>query len=396
MADLFAKVSCTYCEEEITGIRVQCCVCQDFDICLQCFSTGAEIGTHKNDHAYKFVEHWSVSIFGGRGNWTGGEELQLLDSVELYGFGNWELVSQHVETRSPEEVRDEYISRYLDGNIGKATWAESRDRQPMLIDHVPEDNGPLSPLVISRLPPLDATPEEAQLLGYKPHRDDYEREYDMSAEQLVSSLQLDTAEDTDVEVALKLSMVDMYTRRLRERAKRKRIVRDYQLVAKFFSNQRKESNKRPLSKEQREFRENMKVFSQFLTSSEHEQLINNIEREKELRHRLSELMRYRSLGLTTQEEVIHQEQHMAYQKQQQLKQSKSARVKRNKYVNRNRLYQFAFHLGQQWLSNISSGVPVKKRKKRRKPKFIRKKLHVASTRRARQQQLQQLQHLELG
>jgi transcriptional adapter 2-beta len=269
------------------------------------------------------VEHWSVSIFGGRGNWTGGEELQLLDSVELYGFGNWELVSQHVETRSPEEVRDEYISRYLDGNIGKATWAESRDRQPMLIDHVPEDNGPLSPLVISRLPPLDATPEEAQLLGYKPHRDDYEREYDMSAEQLVSSLQLDTAEDTDVEVALKLSMVDMYTRRLRERAKRKRIVRDYQLVAKFFSNQRKESNKRPLSKEQREFRENMKVFSQFLTSSEHEQLINNIEREKELRHRLSELMRYRSLGLTTQEEVIHQEQHMAYQKQQQLKQSKS-------------------------------------------------------------------------
>jgi transcriptional adapter 2-beta len=163
-------------------------------------------------------------------------------------------------------VRDEYISRYLDGNIGKATWAESRDRQPMLIDHVPEDNGPLSPLVISRLPPLDATPEEAQLLGYKPHRDDYEREYDMSAEQLVSSLQLDTAEDTDVEVALKLSMVDMYTRRLRERAKRKRIVRDYQLVAKFFSNQRKESNKRPLSKEQRFFgvRSLYNAFSNFV------------------------------------------------------------------------------------------------------------------------------------
>lgn len=70
----------------------------------------------------------------------------------------------------------------------------------------------------------------------------------------------------------------------------------------------------------------MKVFSQFLTSSEHEQLINNLEREKELRHRLSELYRYRSLGLTTQEEVIHQEQHMAYQKQQQMKQSKSVSI----------------------------------------------------------------------
>lgn len=73
----------------------------------------------------------------------------------------------------------------------------------------------------------------------------------MTSEQLVSSLQLDTAEDTDVEIALKLSIVDMYTRRLRERAKRKRLVRDYQLVAKFFANQRKESNNRPLSKDQK-------------------------------------------------------------------------------------------------------------------------------------------------
>lgn len=73
----------------------------------------------------------------------------------------------------------------------------------------------------------------------------------MEAEQLVSSLQLDPEEDTEMEVALKLAMIDMYTRRLRERARRKRIVRDYQLVAKYFANVRKDPNKRPLSKEQR-------------------------------------------------------------------------------------------------------------------------------------------------
>lgn len=70
----------------------------------------------------------------------------------------------------------------------------------------------------------------------------------MEAEEVVSSLQLNTAEDTDLEVALKLAHVDMYIRRLRERVKRKRLVRDYQLVAKFF---RKDSAKRPLSKEQK-------------------------------------------------------------------------------------------------------------------------------------------------
>lgn len=67
----------------------------------------------------------------------------------------------------------------------------------------------------------------------------------------------------------------------------------------------------------------MKVFSQFLTSGEHDRLAANLEREKELRHRLSELTRYRSLGLTTQDDVTHYEQHMAHQKLQQMKHKKS-------------------------------------------------------------------------
>lgn len=68
----------------------------------------------------------------------------------------------------------------------------------------------------------------------------------------------------------------------------------------------------------------MMVFSQFLTSGEHERLINSIERERELRHRLSELLRYRSLGLTTQEEIIHYEQHAAFERQEELKSSSQA------------------------------------------------------------------------
>ncbi|CAH1163641.1 unnamed protein product, partial [Phaedon cochleariae] len=323
MADLFAKFSCTYCQEEINGVRIQCCVCPDFDICLQCFSVGAEIGPHRNDHSYKFVDHCAVSIFGGRGLWTGKEQLQLLEAVELFGFGNWDLVSQHVGTRTSEEVKEEYIARYLDGNIGKATWAQLANHRPVLVDHIAEDDGPLSPTVTARLPPLDITLEEARLLGYKPHRDDYEREYNMEAEKLVSQLQLDPDEDSEIEKVLKLAMVDMYVRRLRERARRKRIVRDYQLVAKHFANMRKDPLKQPLTKEQRDLREKMRVCSQFLSSGEHERLIASIERERELRHRLSELLKYRSLGLTTQEDIIHYEQHAAYERQQQMRQHKS-------------------------------------------------------------------------
>lgn len=77
----------------------------------------------------------------------------------------------------------------------------------------------------------------------------------------------------------------------------------------------------------RDLKENMRVFSQFLTSGEHERLMASIERERELRHRLSELLRYRSFGLTTQEDVIHYEQHVTYERQQQLGQNKSVSSK---------------------------------------------------------------------
>lgn len=43
----------------------------------------------------------------GKNQWTAREELHLLDAIELYGFGNWEDISKHIETRSPEgSVRD--------------------------------------------------------------------------------------------------------------------------------------------------------------------------------------------------------------------------------------------------------------------------------------------------
>lgn len=72
------------------------------------------------------------------------------------------------------EVKDEYISRYLEGNIGKATIAEVENNRPVIKEDVAEDTGPLAPSVIARLPPLDASPQEAKLLNYMFLRDDYE------------------------------------------------------------------------------------------------------------------------------------------------------------------------------------------------------------------------------
>ncbi|XP_011153545.1 transcriptional adapter 2B [Harpegnathos saltator] len=317
MADLYAKYNCTYCQEDIAGLRVKCIECPEFDLCLQCFSSGAEIGQHKNNHAYQFMDSGTISIFNGRGNWTAKEQLRLLDAIEQFGFGNWEDISKHIETRTPEEAKEEYIARYLNGNIGKHTWPPTESYVPNLTDQTKSDHGPLSPDLTSRLPPLDITPDEAAQLGYMPQRDDFERDYNHEAESLVSSLFLNPAEDDDLDIALKLAQVDMYTNNLRERARRKRVVRDYQLVSTFFASSRKDKGvKKKRTKEEKEFRDRMRVFAQFYTAQEHEQFLTNLERERELRLRLSELYRYRENGITRHEECAHYEQVVAQTQRQ--------------------------------------------------------------------------------
>ncbi|XP_076749471.1 transcriptional adapter 2B isoform X4 [Xylocopa sonorina] len=258
------------------------------------------------------MDSGTISIFNGRGNWTAREELRLLDAIEQFGFGNWEDISKHIETRTPEEAKEEYIARYLDGNIGKYTWPPTESYKPNLTDQTKSDHGPLSPDLTSRLPPLDITPEEAAELGYMPQRDDFERDYNHEAESLVSSLFLNPAEDDDLDIALKLAQLDMYTNNLRERARRKRVVRDYQLVSAFFASSRKDKTlKKKQTKEEKEFRDRMRVFAQFYTAQEYEQFLTNLERERELRLRLSELYRYREHGITRHEECAHFEQVMA-------------------------------------------------------------------------------------
>ncbi|CAG4953729.1 unnamed protein product [Parnassius apollo] len=314
MADLYAKYNCTYCQEEINGVRVRCAECIDFDICLQCFSLGAEIGPHKNDHSYQFMDSGAFGIFLGRTSWSANEEVRLLDAIEQFGFGNWEDIAKHIESRSPEEAKDEYIARYLEGSIGRATWGNVESTSRPSLHCADRDEGPLGPSAVSRLPPLAVTADEALQLGYMSNRDDFEREHDHEAEQLISTLSLNP-EDDELDVALKLSQVDIYTRRLRERTRRKRLVRDYQLVSVFFNNQRnKQRTLGKLAKEKKEFTERLRWTAQFYGRTEQGGVVAGLWRERELRVRPAELHRYRLAGVTRLEECAHYEQHAAHRK----------------------------------------------------------------------------------
>lgn len=78
------------------------------------------------------------------------------------------------------------MKRYVHGSVGQISWANKgageqvdpdfKKRFPQPIDHTcPPDDGPLSPSLTQRLPPLDISQDEINQLGYMPLRDDYEK-----------------------------------------------------------------------------------------------------------------------------------------------------------------------------------------------------------------------------
>jgi len=346
-----AQYHCNYCQENILDLRVKCGECTDFDLCLQCFSCGAESGHHKQNHRYQLIDDGSFPIFGASHAWKAKEELALLDAVEQYGFGNWEDIAGPVATKSADEVEAHYCDMYVMGNIGKGTWPSDVKLRPT--DHTHTEGSPLSPGLNTTASTLELTAEEQQQLGYLPHRDDFEREYENDAESHISTLIINP-DDEDIDIDLKLAQIDVYSNKVKERLRRKRIAKDYTLVPQFFTANKKDksqNNKKKTSREEKEFQERTRSLTQFHSAEEHQQLFESMRKEKELKSRIKELMRYRRNGITKLSECTDFD---------------SARYKRER-KKENKKKPFDFFLGEQWiLPPKINGVKKTRRKKRRK------------------------------
>lgn len=104
--------SCDYCHKDLsTSLRIKCAVCPDFDLCLECFSVGAEIQSHSKTHAYRIVDNLSFPVYTM--DWGADQEMLLLEAVELYGLGNWNKVSEHVG-RPAKDCKAHYFAVYIE------------------------------------------------------------------------------------------------------------------------------------------------------------------------------------------------------------------------------------------------------------------------------------------
>ncbi|XP_052183873.1 transcriptional adapter ADA2b-like [Diospyros lotus] len=107
-----ALYHCNYCNKDLTGkIRIKCAACTDFDLCIECFSVGAEVTLHKSNHPYRVMDSLSFPLICPE--WNADEEILLLEGIEMYGMGNWAEIAEHVGTKSKEQCIQHYKTAYL-------------------------------------------------------------------------------------------------------------------------------------------------------------------------------------------------------------------------------------------------------------------------------------------
>ena len=67
------KYHCDSCSKDITYLlRIRCAVCTDFDLCVECFSHGAELNDHLKSHPYRVLVKKCLQPQSTSSQWTNG------------------------------------------------------------------------------------------------------------------------------------------------------------------------------------------------------------------------------------------------------------------------------------------------------------------------------------
>ncbi|TEB20785.1 hypothetical protein C9890_0021 [Perkinsus sp. BL_2016] len=305
-----AKVfHCDYCHRDITNqVRIRCAECQEFDLCLDCFSVGAEISSHKRTHSYRVMEKLDFSVLSS--DWTAHEELMLLQALDLYGLGNWVEVAMHVGSQSKSKCEEHYYQYYIDfpGTGPYPDVSRCTERNTLI---------PLSASTVADMqktaearhmtPQHQPTkkrdyyadcPPGSEIVGYMPRRGDFDVEYDNDAEAVLADLTIDS-KDSEWETKLKTTLLEAYNWRLEERRKRKEFV----LKRDLLDLKKQQLSDRRRTPEDKDLHQQLRVFSRVMVPDKYDELLMGLVQEQRIRKRIRELQDFRATGCLTFDDI---------------------------------------------------------------------------------------------
>jgi len=277
-----SKVFCKTCVKDIplSGVRIQCEVCTNFFLCLECFCQGSELGGHKNFHPYSVLDEVSEALF--EEGWIASQDIALLDAIKKFGWGNWDGVAEFVNELNPDARRvskSDAEKHYL--AILKKTQepnikidCDELDDQPW---YDPLDDLPIHPSLI------DAN------VGFRPKRRDFEVVWCNDAEKVLADMEICTF-DKPLERQLKLKAIQIYNQRLNERECRKEF-----LIRRGLNYGREKKRSKP----EREIYSNLCRLARFVSKAEHDQFVQGLLNEHRLREQIAQLQHWRMMGIKT-------------------------------------------------------------------------------------------------
>ncbi|KAK3914924.1 Transcriptional adapter 2-alpha [Frankliniella fusca] len=263
--------TCYICGMWLREPYISCVDCKNTLICTQCFASGGERNQHLNFHKYSVIRN----EFPLLGNWSAKEEMALLEAMIECGAGNWADIAKNVSSRTEEDCIKHYFNYYSENsdlqlqagetfsshkieiaqqavfapynryvsNYKKISEFEAPDDQVKQLKNNDLKKLKVNPYLkqyqqlsqradLSR--PLFECRATQFIPGYNAARGEFSVEFDDNAEIMVAELdsELTDPDDPDYEIVtdMQVAIVEAYNERLRERNRRKHIIRRHGLL----------------------------------------------------------------------------------------------------------------------------------------------------------------------
>ena len=284
---------CFSCNAELSEPFVSCCECLNLATCLSCFSAGREGGGHESNHRYKIIRN-DFLLFDQ--DWKASDELSLLDKLTEFGPSHWTEIAKHLNKMAAECERH-YSANYLDVS------ADSPLPRPASPDQLYRPLPLTFKSGIHDPPrPLPNTSYARDWAGYCAARGDFQTEIYQNAELDVASISQirtdDWGDDEDWRLcdSLDTCIVEIYNEKLRQRARKKRIICEHGLINihRHLANRLRYDS--TLSNR---LCERLSPFAQLLRFDDFTALFEGLHCQAELRQKILTLHKYRMLGLRT-------------------------------------------------------------------------------------------------
>uniref|UniRef100_A0AAY4B4E8 Transcriptional adapter n=1 Tax=Denticeps clupeoides TaxID=299321 RepID=A0AAY4B4E8_9TELE len=285
--DPLDRPPCRGCSSYLVEPYIKCAECGPSPVllCLQCFTRGFEHKKHLSDHKYEIMTSDFPVLEAG---WTAQEEIALLEAVMDCGFGNWQDVAYQMRTKTKDECESHYMKNFINNPLFSSTLLSLRSFEEL---RAADSAIPFRPTDDPPRPTFDSVLSR-DMAGYMPARADFMEEFDNYAEWDLKDIDF-VDDDSDILHALKVAVVDIYHSRLKERQRRKKIIRDHGLI-----NLRKfQMLERRYPKEVQDLYEAMRRFARVVGPMEHDKFIESHALEFDLRREILRLQEYRRAGI---------------------------------------------------------------------------------------------------